>query len=159
MSTTAATGNELPQRLRRVTGSWNTVWERRTIELDELMSGGPPRDGIPSIDDPSFVPADRAAGWLDDHEPVIFFSLDKEGRTYPRAYPLQILILHEIVNDTVLGTPVLVTFCPLCNASVVFDRSEQRAGRRGDQRGTGCGIWGGVQGTCRWPGPHLRETG
>ena len=81
------------------------------------MSGGPPKDGIPSIDNPVFV----AAGEIDhlaDTEPVISVLLGGEHR----AYPLQILMWHEIVNDTAGGVPVSVTFCPLCNSAVVYDR-------------------------------------
>jgi hypothetical protein len=74
-------------------------------------------DGIPAIDDPVFMdPAD--ATWLREREPVI--AVDLEGDA--RAYPLQILTWHEIVNDTVAGTPVVVTFCPLCNTAIAFER-------------------------------------
>ncbi|MGQ0522250.1 MAG: DUF3179 domain-containing protein, partial [Betaproteobacteria bacterium] len=65
-----------------------------------------------------FVPASEAARWLDAREPVIVLEHGGEAR----AYPLQILMFHEIVNDTIAGMPVAVTFCPLCNASIVFDR-------------------------------------
>lgn len=75
-----------------------------------------PRDGIPSIDDPRFVAPGRA-GWLEDREPVI--SLEVGG--VARAYPLQILTWHEIANDVLAGRPVAVTYCPLCNSSLVFD--------------------------------------
>lgn len=111
-------GDTRSDRLRAITGSWNTDWERRTIELYELRHGGPPRDGIPPINDPKFVTAEEAEGWLEGNEPVIAFVLSDDAR----AYPLQILIWHEIVNDRVGGDPVLITFCPLCNSSIVFDR-------------------------------------
>jgi len=86
------------------------------VPLTEIMSGGPPRDGIPPIDRPQFKPA----GEIKDikREPVIVFPLDKNAR----AYPLRVLMWHEIVNDTVAGRPVTITYCPLCNASLVFDR-------------------------------------
>ena len=96
-----------------------TDFERSSVALSEIRSGGPPRDGIPAIDAPRFVDIDAAAEWLADQEPVIALSVDDDAR----AYPLQILIYHEIVNDTVGGQPVAVTFCPLCNASIVFDRT------------------------------------
>ncbi len=96
----------------------DTDFSKRTVELDEIISGGPPRDGIPSIDSPKFESAASAAGWVHADEPVIALEIDGDAR----AYPLQILIWHEIVNDLVGGMPVSVTFCPLCNASVVFDR-------------------------------------
>ena len=103
--------------------SWKSDWPRtdfskRTVPLEEIQSGGPPKDGIPAIDRPRFVTPEDAGKWLDRREPVIVF--EHNGDT--RAYPLQILMFHEIVNDTVGGIPVAVTFCPLCNASIVFDR-------------------------------------
>lgn len=90
-----------------------------SVDPSEIMSGGPPRDGIPSVDDPKFIDFAEADTWLKSQEPVVAFS--HEG--VARAYPLQILIFHEIVNDTIAGKPVTVTFCPLCNASIVFDRN------------------------------------
>jgi hypothetical protein len=111
-------GDTRSERLRAITRTWNTDWERRTIEYHELLHGGPPRDGIPPLDDPTFVSTRDAGDWLEDNEPVIAFVEQDDAR----AYPLQILIWHEIVNDIVGDTPVLVTFCPLCNSSIVFDR-------------------------------------
>lgn len=101
------------------TASWSTDFSKRTVEWDEILSGGPPKDGIPSIDQPEFESVAMASDWLSDRDPVIFF---REGDDV-RAYPLAILIWHEIVNDEVGGKPVTVTFCPLCNASIVFDRT------------------------------------
>ena len=97
---------------------WKTDFRRHSVPLDEFQSGGPTRDGIPAIDAPRFVSVDDADDFLDDREPVI--ELTAAGET--RAYPLQILVWHEIVNDTVAGTPVAVTFCPLCYTALVFDR-------------------------------------
>jgi hypothetical protein len=88
------------------------------VDLAEIESGGPPKDGIPAIDRPRFVGAPVARAWLKAKEPVIVLRMGKDVR----AYPLQILMYHEIVNDTVNGVPVAVTFCPLCNASIVFER-------------------------------------
>lgn len=101
----------------RVPG-WKTNTERRSIELSELLSGGPPRDGIPAIDSPKFVSAGEAGKWLKSNEPVISLKVGKEAR----AYPLQILMWHEIVNDDINGQPVTVTFCPLCYTAITFDR-------------------------------------
>jgi hypothetical protein len=112
------TGDDRPARLKSITADWNTNWNRRTIEYDELLLGGPPRDGIPSIDEPQFVSAGEAEEWLAGNEPVIALEIDGDAR----AYPLQILTWHEIVNDRVGGVPVIVTFCPLCNAAITFDR-------------------------------------
>jgi hypothetical protein len=100
-----------------------TDFSRRSVDLGEILPGGPPKDGIPAIDRPRFVEALEARAWLRPEEPVIALRLDGEVR----AYPLQILMFHEIVNDVVAGRPVAVTFCPLCNASIVFDR---RVGER-----------------------------
>ena len=112
------TTDDRPFRLKSATSGWNTNWNRRTIEYSELLSGGPPRDGIPSIDEPKFVNAAEAAGWLADNEPVVSVEIDGEAR----AYPIQVLTWHEIVNDTVADVPVTVTFCPLCNSAITFDR-------------------------------------
>ncbi|MEZ4657509.1 MAG: DUF3179 domain-containing protein [Caldilineaceae bacterium] len=99
------------------TSGWRTDFSKRIVEWDEILSGGPPKDGIPSVDDPTFESVDAAAEWLTERDPVIFFAHNDDVR----AYPLAILIWHEIVNDEVGGLPVAVTFCPLCNASIVFD--------------------------------------
>ena len=104
---------------------WKLQWpktdfDKRSIDLGEIMSGGPPKDGIPSIDRPKFVTVEqmtRAKG-LPGTEPVIAIRINGDAR----AYPLRILMWHEIVNDTVGGVPVTVTYCPLCNSAVVFDR-------------------------------------
>ena len=88
------------------------------IPSDELVSGGPPPDGIPPIDAPNFVSIEEARAWLDNEEPVIALG----GKKDPIAYPLQILIWHEIVNTDMEAEPVVVTFCPLCTAAVVYSR-------------------------------------
>ena len=87
------------------------------MPYEDIFSGGPPKDGIPAIDNPKFVSVTDADGWLEDLEPVQVLELDGEVR----AYPLQILIWHEIVNDIVKGKPFAVTYCPLCNTAIVFD--------------------------------------
>jgi hypothetical protein len=87
------------------------------VDLDEIRSGGPPPDGIPSIDEPTFVrPGD--VDFLEENEPVLALDIDGDRR----VYPVQILMWHEIVNDTVGGVPVAVTYCPLCNSAVAYDR-------------------------------------
>jgi hypothetical protein len=97
---------------------WKTDFSKCSVPGREITSGGPPRDGIPPIDRPAFTTPSEAAGWLRDVEPVVVFEENGEAR----AYPLQILIWHEIVNDEVAGRPVAITFCPLCNTAVVFER-------------------------------------
>ncbi|MEZ4868827.1 MAG: DUF3179 domain-containing protein [Caldilineaceae bacterium] len=99
------------------TYGWRTNFSRRIVAWDEILSGGPPKDGIASVDDPTFESVEAAGEWLTDRDPVILFQHNGDVR----AYPLAILIWHEIVNDEVGGMAVAVTFCPLCNASIVFD--------------------------------------
>ena len=94
-----------------------TDFGRRAIEYAEIVSDGAVRDSIPPIDDPRFVPAAEAAD-IGPLEPVLSIGIDGDFR----AYPLRILLWHEIVNDVVGGVPVLVSYCPLCNSGVVFDR-------------------------------------
>lgn len=87
--------------------------------LAEIISGGVPRDGIPPIDDPVFDDLETARGWLADQSPVLVFELDGDAR----AYPLAIMTRHEIVNDVFGDRAVAVTYCPLCNSAIVFDRA------------------------------------
>jgi hypothetical protein len=86
------------------------------VDRDSIVSGGPPPDGIPAIDDPQFAPA-RTINWLADNEPVLALQLGEQVR----AYPVQVMIWHEIVNDQVGEVPVTVTYCPLCNSGIAFD--------------------------------------
>ena len=97
---------------------WDTNITKKNIDLSELKMGGPPKDGIPSIDNPIFISQVKANKWIGSSEPVIAFTHRGEAR----AYPLQILIWHEIVIDHFKETPVLITFCPLCYSAIVFDR-------------------------------------
>jgi hypothetical protein len=98
------------------------------VDPGDLRSGGPPPDGIPSIDEPKFLRAGEV-GFLADTEPVLALEVGDEAR----AYPVQVLIWHEIVNDTVDGVPVTVTYCPLCNSAIAYDR---RLGERVLEFGT-----------------------
>lgn len=114
--TPASAADGFLDRLRA--SEWaNTDFSNSLVDLAELLPGGPPKDGIPAINDPRFAPVgvirDIAA-----NEPVISVRL---GGT-ARAYPFRILMFHEIVNDRVGGIAVAVTYCPLCNTAVVFDR-------------------------------------
>ena len=97
---------------------WATDFGSHTVPLEEITSGGPPKDGIPALDEPHFVSVREAGRWLDNSEPVAVVELDG----VVKAYPLQILIWHEIVNDLVGSTPISVTYCPLCNSTLAFDR-------------------------------------
>lgn len=88
-----------------------------SIPLDEILDGGPGKDGIPSIDNPKFTSVANAT-YLNDEDLGIGLTVNGESR----FYPYRILVWHEIVNDTVAGQPVLVTYCPLCATGIVFDR-------------------------------------
>lgn len=91
---------------------------KHIVPLDQIVSGGPPPDGIPSIDNPEFVSVADASKFLQDSDLVLGVSLNGETRDYH----LLILVWHEIVNDKVGGVPVAVTYCPLCFTSQVFNR-------------------------------------
>lgn len=99
--------------------------EHARIELDELRDGGPPKDGIPSIDQPRFVPAKQSP--FGDDARVLGVQINGDAR----AYPYGILNWHEVVNDTVGGVPVTVTYCPLCDTGIVFERGEATYGVSG----------------------------
>ena len=102
---------------RLSTRGWDTDFRLHTVPYSEIRSIIP-RDNIPSIDEPSFVAPFEASAWLSDVEPVVSLEISGDAR----AYPLQILTWHEIVNDVVGDVPVAVTFCPLCNSAIAFDR-------------------------------------
>ncbi len=97
---------------------WKTNFSKTNIDFSELLSGGPPKDGIPAILSPKFQKPERAAEWLDEKEPLILVRINN----IPKGYPLQILIWHELVNDRIGEVPVLISFCPLCYSAIVFDR-------------------------------------
>lgn len=88
------------------------------IRPAEIISGGVPPDGIPSIDDPRFIAVADNLDVLPGSEPVIAVEVNGEAR----AYPIRVLIWHEIVNDTLAGVPIAVTYCPLCNSAIAFVR-------------------------------------
>ena len=91
---------------RLLRAPWATDFTRTTISFDEIMTGGPPKDGIPSIDDPQFESVADAEDWLDDLEAVQVVDINGDAR----AYPVQVMVWHELVNDTVGGEPVVITF-------------------------------------------------
>ena len=106
-------------RVEHFRNAWpNTDFSRHTVPFEEIASGGVARDQIPPIDDPVFVSVAEAEKLIAPTEPVISLTVDGARR----AYPLAVLIWHEIVNDTIAGRPVAVTYCPLCDAALVFDR-------------------------------------
>lgn len=89
---------------------------RHIIPLNEILSGGPPPDGIPPIENPKYISAVEANAFLSDDEFVL--GITYEGIS--RAYPLQILVWHEIVNDEFSGKLLLITYCPLCFTGIAF---------------------------------------
>lgn len=103
---------------------WSQEWPKTDFaqtslqDWSEIRSGGPPKDGIPALDDPTFRPIKQGDD-VPEREPVITVVL--EGHA-PRAYPIRYLMWHEIVNDQIGEIPVAVTFCPLCNSGITFDR-------------------------------------
>ena len=90
---------------------------KHLIPLDKIKGGGPPKDGIPSIDNPVFANVANSQ-FMSDSDTVIGLEINGDAK----AYPLFILVWHEIVNDKVGGTPVSVTYCPLCYTNQVFER-------------------------------------
>lgn len=135
------------------TSGWQTDFSRHNVPLTEITPGGPSRDGIPPIDAPRYVPIADADAWLEATEPVIAVAEEvagQSGQIAARAYPLQIMVWHEIVNDILGGQPRLVTFCPLCNTAIAFDRrldpSDPNAtvydfGTTGNLRGSDLVMW------------------
>ena len=93
---------------------------KHIIPLDKIKGGGPPKDGIPSIDNPVFAKV-QSSHFMSDSDTVIGLEINGEVK----AYPIFILVWHEIVNDTVGGTPVAVTYCPLCYMTILISHSCQ----------------------------------
>jgi hypothetical protein len=98
-----------------------------TVVSNQAVSGGPPKDGIPSIDAPSFVSASAVADQFESGDPV--FGLARDGEV--KAYPQRILVLHEICNDVIADTPVSVTYCPLTGTAMGFERGDTTFGVSG----------------------------
>ena len=127
--TTGTQGTPLPtptsaeQDLPSGASQFKTDFSIHSVAFSEILSGGPGKDGIPAIDAPKFVTTTDADEWLQALEPVIMVQIGDQAR----AYPIQILIWHEIVNDWIGDLPLMVTFCPLCNTAIAFER------RVGDQ--------------------------
>lgn len=129
----ASPKEQVPSGLAFVLGGPDKGLPKPLVAVDKFLKGGPPPDGIPSIDAPRFLPT-STVGFLADNEPVLALDIGGDAR----AYPIQILVWHEIVNDTVNGEPVAVTYCPLCNSAVAYDR---RVGTRVLEFGTSGLLW------------------
>lgn len=130
------------EQIRFNTDFWTeTDFCTHSVPYSEIISGGPPPDGIPPIDAPVFETIETASEWLQDQSPVIALEIEGDAR----AYPLAILMWHEIANDEVGGVPVAVTFCPLCNSAIVFDRRVNgetlRFGVSGNLRNSDLIMW------------------
>ena len=116
---TSASGDAgLPSGPSALVNRFDPSFPDPLIDPSDIIAGGPPPDGIPPVDDPQFVSVAEADEWLNDPEPILVVDIDGDVR----GYPLQILIWHEIVNDTVGGIPLAVTYCPLCNSAITFER-------------------------------------
>ncbi len=128
-STTTARGGDdpvpptgedgLPEGPSALDDRTNEAFPDPLVDPNDILSGGPPPDGIPPIDNPVFVSTSEADEWLNDPEPILVVDIDGDVR----GYPIQILMWHEIVNDTVGGLPLAVTYCPLCNSAITFERT------------------------------------
>ncbi len=120
--------------------NWFTDFNQRTVsltEIDNLL----PRDRIKPVDFPEFANSLEAPSYMRDREPVIAIEINGDAR----AYPLAILMWQEIVNDTVGGEPITVTFCPLCNTAIAFERvlegHELTFGTSGNLRNSDLVMW------------------
>ncbi len=110
----------VPIHLQSMAEIWETDFSNSIIDLEELLVGIPisdPRDAIPPIDNPRFE-AVSESDWIEDQEPGVLIEIEGDAR----FYPLSVMTRHEIVNDEIAEVPVAVTYCPLCNTALVFDR-------------------------------------
>ena len=96
------------------------------VDPDDLIGGGPPKDGIPSIDNPEFVSVENANEWIRDDALVLALNY----KDVKRVYPFQIMTWHEIVNDEVAGEAILITYCPLCGSGIAYERRIDFEGER-----------------------------
>ncbi len=136
----------IPTHLESIAAIWETDFSNSIIDLEELLVGIPasdPRDAISPIDNPKFE-AVSESNWIEDQEPGVLIEIEGDAR----FYPLSIMIRHEIVNDEVGGIPVAITYCPLCNTALAFDRRFQgetlRLGVSGLLRNSDLVMWDDV---------------
>ncbi|EAR26046.1 hypothetical protein A20C1_09204 [marine actinobacterium PHSC20C1] len=108
-----STSTDIPDFLQQSFS--NTDWSQADASISQALSGGPPKDGIPAIDEPQFEPV------ANFEHPDEVLAILVQGEIETKAYPYNILVWHEIVNDTIDGSPIAVTFCPLCGSAAVFD--------------------------------------
>ena len=103
---------------------WETDTTKTIVNLREFKSLMP-RDGFEVFNNPDFIPKEEALNFYFRFEPVIAVEVEGEAR----AYPLNVLTFHEIANDEIKGIPIAVTYCPLCNAGIVYDRRFMHGGK------------------------------
>ncbi|MFQ6130273.1 MAG: DUF3179 domain-containing protein [Candidatus Hadarchaeaceae archaeon] len=111
-------GTNFPECETPTSPGWKTNFEEYIVSPSEFLSGGPRKDGIPAIHSPKFVTVGAASDFLSDDEMVLGLVYNGDVK----AYPIQIMVWHEIVNDVVGGDPLLITWCPLCGTGIAFDR-------------------------------------
>jgi len=114
---------------RNAAAEFDTDFSQHSVPYDEI-STVLSKDRIPALDDPTFVGLEEAGQWLAEEEPVLAVEIGGEAR----AYPIQILMWHEIVNDQVGGVPIAATYCPLCNTGIVFERTVAAPGESEEQQ-------------------------
>lgn len=118
LSPTSAQSKECaPDIASSVGDKWQTNFCDSRVDFAEFLVGQV-KDGIPALINPKMESIEFAQRWLGDNAPVILVEIEGEAR----AYPLAILMWHEIANDEIVGVPIAVTFCPLCNSSIAYDR-------------------------------------
>ena len=110
---------------RNIPYQWKTDTTQSTVGMSEFTVAVP-KGAFQVLNTPKFIRAERGRNSYFRHEPVIGVAIDGMAK----AYPLSVLTVHEIANDTLAGVPVLVTYCPLCNASVVYDRQLNYKGHK-----------------------------
>lgn len=108
---------ELPEGPSALQSPLHEDFPPALIDVFEIIAVLPP-DSIPAVDEPFFVSIAEADEYLAPDEPVVVVDVNGDAR----AYPIQILAWHEIVNDTVGGVPIAITYCPLCNSAVSYER-------------------------------------
>jgi len=91
------------------------------IPADQILSGGPPKDGIPALTNPNTESAQHASLWLQEHDLVLGIVIQGKAR----AYPIRILNWHEIINDRIRGKSFVISYCPLCGSGMAFDTDDR----------------------------------
>jgi hypothetical protein len=159
----SATSNAQAFRVNQAAPAFDL--SQSSIAIEEILRGGPPKDGIPAISNPKFVTA-TAADYMAPADLVVGVVIKNSAR----AYPLRILNYHEIVNDRMGSTLFAVTYCPLCDSVCVFDRrtplGEREFGVSGllynsnvlmyDRRGNPESLWSQVR-TTGVTGPGMEK--